>query len=132
MSLVPRLVSMVLILAITGGAQACVYVCSQPAKPANRTLAQRSPCRHCGEEKPASTDSEPLPTTPCKHCQAASQDRISIERDHLAVAAVDLAVFSPSAIFQPVLTPDVCRIDTHPTAQPPPGELLHQFCLLLI
>jgi hypothetical protein len=120
------------VLVLAGGAQACVYLCSQPAKSTERASHVKSGCQHCGKEMPVSNNPAPAPRTPCKHCQLAMQDRVSVERDHLAMAAAHLAVLDPAPLLRPILTLNVSRIDTHPTAQHPPGELLHQFCLLLI
>jgi hypothetical protein len=132
MSLFSRLISIALVLVLAGGAQACVHVCSQPAKSADPTSRAKPGCQHCGKERTSSNDPAPAPQAPCKHCQVATQDRVSAERDHLAMAAADLAVLAPVPLPEPAATLAVSHIDPHPVAHHPPGELLHQFCLLLI
>jgi hypothetical protein len=127
-----RLVSMLLALTLAGGAQACMALCTTPAKVAQTAaIPQRATCHHCGDKSPAKPTSDP--TGPCKHCPTASQDRVATESDHTILktavefhflAHIDLAIVAPTLDHPVTVAPD--RVHS------PPSDLLHQFCLLLI
>lgn len=126
MRVLSRLVATILALALAGGAQACVALCAAPAQAA-RPAAEKTSCHRCGD-KPARHE----PATPCKHCQTASQDRLTAERDQLQKAGLDLS-YLPTPEIAPlanVLRPAADR--PRLVAHGPPGDLLHQFCILLI
>ncbi len=113
-----RSIAMLLALALAGGAQACVALCALPAA----TAKNEPSCRHCS----------PVPATPCKHCQVISQERwatqadqpLNVDFDWTATPLVDPAPSIVHGHQAPVTSPE--------RAHAPPGERLHQFCLLLI
>jgi hypothetical protein len=128
-----RFIAMVLIATLAGGAQACVALCGAPAVPVRAVAArpEKSSCHHCPAGLP--TKSTPASETPCKQCQTATQDRLATERDQtVAKAALELSVTPlldvlPS-VTAPVRPDAVAQVPVHP----PPGDRLHEFCLLLI
>jgi hypothetical protein len=125
-----RLVAMLLALTLAGGAQACMALCITPAKAAQST-PQKPTCHHCGDKAPATPVSHP--GGPCKHCPTASQDRLATESDHTMLKTAVEFTLLPDFDLTPA-TPTVARgfIVTPPRVHSPPGDLLHQFCLLLI
>ena len=122
-----RSIAMLLVFALTGGAQACVALCALPAA-ASASSTHDGACKHCSP-KP---DEKSAPATPCKHCQVISQERWATQADQPAKVAFDwtaLPIFdlAPANLIDhqtPVAPPE--------QAHAPPGEQLHQFCLLLI
>ena len=130
-----RLVAMVLVITLAGGAQACQALCATPAKPAQTAKAtpKKSACHGC----PVQTPSEPAPTeptAPCKQCQTSSQERLAAERDGSLLKTASELTFLPFVELTPE-APAVARSSfevAHPSVHSPPGERLHQFCLLLI
>jgi uncharacterized paraquat-inducible protein A len=121
MQALTRLVAMVLVLTLGGGAQACLASCANPA-PAQ--TAKPAACHRCEKPKDKS------PEAPCPRCQLASQDRTTAG-DQTTLPAPTLA-FALSAIEQPL---PIHRSITTPRAAthgPPAADLFHQFCLLLI
>ncbi len=119
MQALTRLVAMVLVLTLGGGAQACIASCAAPAQ-----TAKPAACHRC--EKPK----DKTPQAPCQRCQLASQDRTTADSHQVTIPTPTLT-FAPIAIEQPL--PIHCSITTprEPT-HGPPGDLFHQFCLLLI
>src|SRR5258708_5764326 len=122
MQALTRLISVLLVLALAGGAQACIASCANPASP----TTEKHACHRCDHS------SKPAPQPPCKNCQTAAQDRVAAERDHLTTTAFDLS-FSPLLELAPArpLTRPLIQTPRPPT-HGPPGNLFHQFCLLLI
>ena len=128
-----RYIAMVLIAALGGGAQACIALCGVPVVPVRALAAapEKSACHHCPVNAPGKP--APAPEGPCKQCQVSVLDRVAGEQDHSVVkAAVELNVAPlldvlPSAPA-PVKSVGLVREPVHP----PPGERLHEFCLLLI
>jgi hypothetical protein len=132
-----RLISMVLVITLAGGAQACVALCAAPAQkaqPAAATAPAKSSCHHCPEkgtlEKPVPAE----PAGPCKHCHSVTQDRLAAERDGSVLKAAFELSLLPFVEFPGTVAPAVDRPFevTRPPVDSPPGERLHQFCLLLI
>jgi hypothetical protein len=123
MQALTRLIAMVLVLTLGGGAQACIASCANPAGQAS--AKQKPACHRC--EKPK----EKTPEAPCPRCQLASQDRTTADTAPVVIPTLDLAVVPfpqvapPSPILSSTVTP---RAPTHG----PPGDLFHQCCLLLI
>src|SRR6266550_591658 len=120
-----RSIAMLLALALAGGAQACIALCALPAA----TAKNEPSCRHCSEKE---SQKSPVPATPCKHCQVISQERwatqadqpLNVDFDWTATPLVDPAPSIVHGHQAPVTSPE--------RAHAPPGERLHQFCLLLI
>jgi hypothetical protein len=124
---------MLLVLVLVGGAQACVALCAPSVHAASADSPDRAACRHCGTDKrvPAIPD-RPSPT-PCKHCQTAFQDRVATGAEHVVPVPVDFTSPAPALFAASACTADLPRPDSRPPdLHPPPGECLHQFCLLLI
>lgn len=129
-----RYIAMVLIATLAGGAQACVALCAAPVVSVGAAVPQqeKSSCHRC----PANAPSEPTPApeTPCKKCQAATQDRLAAERDQsFAKSVLELSVTPLLDVLSSVTAPPVspAAVAREPV-HPPPGERLHAFCLLLI
>ena len=129
----PRLVAMVLVMTLAGGAQACLALCAAPAKPAQTAAAtpEKSSCHRCPEKAP--TNPTPEPSAPCKHCQTAGQAQRAVERDHSTFKAA----FELDSLPFAELTSDAPAVGhsfevVPPRVHSPPGERLHQLCLLLI
>jgi hypothetical protein len=129
-----RLISAVLALTLAGGAQACVVVCGLPAKPTAATAARTtSACRHCGNDNGApGQQPRSMPSTPCKHCQAALQDRVAAEPDHIVKAPTEYSVPGPAQMALLAFAAPVTRITERAPVHPPAGCILHEFCILLI
>lgn len=123
---------MVLALTLAGGAQACVAVCTVPYRPSPVVAQDAIACRHCGTQHPATNEHKSGPTTPCKHCQSALQDRLAVPSDQLVKAPAEYMVFAPAPLVLPAAVVVPTRIDTHPPGHPPPGQVLLQSCVLLI
>jgi hypothetical protein len=123
-----RFVVVLLLLSLTGGAQACVALCAVPAPTAGDN--DRSSCRHCAEktEKPVGPGHE----EPCKHCRVISQENwatkahgashVDLDWQSVPLALPSLVVVSGGRALPPLPAMN----------HGPPGERLHQFCLLLI
>ena len=124
MQAMTRFIAMVLVLTLGGGAQACIASCANPVLPAANS--HKPACHRC--EKP----SHKAPEAPCPRCQLAGQDRAVADGNPVAIPAPDLIGAALPEISQPLsisqLLPDSPRGATHG----PPGDLFHQFCLLLI
>jgi hypothetical protein len=136
----PRLVAVVLVLALAGGAQACAALCAKPVQPAAAPVAvtpeKGSSCgRHCGGSKTEAAkgnEPKPEPAKPCEHCKGVVKDRVAGERDHLAQAALELGVFAPLLICEPVVGVDRAVALGDAPVPAPPNERLHHVCVLLI
>ena len=135
-----RLVAMVLVMTLAGGAQACLALCASPASKPSATASAPTPapekpssCHRCPSEK-APTDPAPAePSAPCKQCQTASQERLATERDSSILKTAFELTFLPFVELTPESpVPDRAFEVAGPGAHSPPGERLHQFCLLLI
>jgi hypothetical protein len=125
MLLMGRSIAMLLVLALTGGAQACVALCALPAPTAKNEPA----CRHCSQKE---SQNSPAPAAPCKHCQVISQERWATQGDQPFNVGFD---WTAILLFDPA--PSIVHGHQAPVTSPerahaPPGEQLHQFCLLLI
>jgi hypothetical protein len=119
MQALTRLVAMILVLTLGGGAQACIASCATPAQ-----TAKPATCHRCEKPKDKS------PQAPCQRCQLAAQDRTPADNGQLTVPTPSLT-FAFSPIEQPL--PIRLSITTpHAITRGPPGDLFHQFCLLLI
>lgn len=124
MQAMTRLVAMVLVLTLGGGAQACIASCANPVSAAANS--HKPTCHRC--EKPA----HKAPEGPCQRCQLAGQDRAVADGNPVAVPARDLVgallpEISPSILFCHLLP-----VSPRGAVHGPPGDLFHQFCLLLI
>ena len=124
MQVLTRLVTALLVLTLGGGAQYCLARC---ATAETRVATEKPTCPRCEKHE---SSSKPTPTVPCQRCQAASQDRVT--PDHhtappapMLVGIVENDLTSQLAI-EPTSSTQILR------SHGPPGDLLHQFCLLLI
>jgi uncharacterized paraquat-inducible protein A len=118
MQALTRLVAMVLVLTLGGGAQACLASCATPVH------ATKPACHRC--EKPK----DKTPEAPCQRCQLAGQDRATADNHQVTIPTPTLA-FAPTIIQQPLPIHRSITTPREPT-HGPPGDLFHQFCLLLI
>jgi hypothetical protein len=129
MWLIGRSIAMLLVLALAGGAQACVALCALPAATANSSK-QDGACTHCSQKQ---SEKSRAPATPCKHCQVISQERWATQGDQSANIAFGWT--SPLLIadlVQPINCADRATPVSPGRPHLPQGERLHQFCLLLI
>src|SRR5438105_12762256 len=125
MFLLGRSITMLLALALTGGAQACIALCALPAAAIEE---HQTTCRHCS---PKQSEKSSAPAAPCKHCQVISQERWATQGDQQLTVDFGWTIT--------LIDPAPSIIHGHPApvksaerAHAPPGERLHQFCLLLI
>jgi hypothetical protein len=124
MQAMTRLVAMVLVLTLGGGAQACIASCANPVSAAAKS--QRATCHRCEKT------SHKAPEAPCQRCQLAGQDRSVADGNPVAVPAPDLIGAALPEISQPLSFFQVLPISPRGATHGPPGDLFHQFCLLLI
>ena len=129
-----RLVSVVLVMTLAGGAQACLALCAGMAAKANvvAVRTEKAPCHHCPEK--AGERSKPdHGGGPCKQCQVVVQDRVAVERDHsLGAPALELT-FLPVWDVAPAAQSAVRGVErAYLPVHGPPGGVLHAFCVLLI
>src|SRR4051794_11094786 len=119
-----RLVSMLLVLTLGGGAQACIASCANPAAVAAKT--QKPTCHRCEKA------SHKAPEAPCQRCQLAAQDRAVADGNSVAIPAPDLIGAMLPELSQ---SHSICQglpVSPRGVTHGPPGDLFHQFCLLLI
>ena len=132
-----RLIAMVLVTTLAGGAQACVALCGAPAQkaqPAASAAPAESSCRRCPAKSPEEPPAPAEPTAPCKHCQSVGLDRVASERDgSLLKPAFELTLLPFVEFLFPTAAAGDRSFDVvPPRVGSPPGERLHQFCVLLI
>ncbi len=120
-----RSIAMLLALALAGGAQACVALCALPAATAKNEPA----CRHCSQKE---SQKSPAPAAPCKHCQVVSQERWATPGDQPVKVAFDWTTIPLIDLAPSIVPGHQAPVPSPERAHAPPGEQLHQFCLLLI
>jgi hypothetical protein len=129
MRLFARILTMFLALSLMGGAQACIAVCAPTA--GRGAMREVKSCPHCpprGSDK----SSAPVSQLPCKLCQGAVQNRVADEGVSPVIFNLDLASFSTLPVIRGTMVSDA-RLGTRSLpSHGPPGELLHQVCVLLI
>lgn len=128
MCLMGRSIAMLLVLALAGGAQACIALCALPAATATSSKHDGA-CTHCSQTQ---SEKSQVPATPCKHCQVISQEQWATQADQSANVAFDWT--SPLLIAH--LAQSINCAEATPASPElphrPQGERLHQFCQLLI
>jgi hypothetical protein len=125
MLVMSRLVSLLLVLTLGGGAQACIASCANPA-PAAAAKVQKPTCHRC--EK----NSHKAPEAPCPRCQLAAQDRAVADGNAVAIPAPDLFGAALPEVSQELSFCQLLPVSPRGVTHGPPGDLFHQFCLLLI
>src|SRR5215217_3324795 len=110
MAMFARLISMLLVLVLAGGAQACVALCAPPAHGA-ADAPDRVACRRCGSENRAAAAPDRPSPAPCKHCQTAFQDRVATGVEHGVKASVDFTTPAPALVAVPTCVVDLLRPD---------------------
>jgi hypothetical protein len=124
MLVMTRLVSLLLVLTLGGGAQACIASCANPAATAMK--AQRPTCHRCEKT------SHKTPEAPCPRCQLAGQDRAVADGNAVAIPAPDLIGAALPEVSQSLSFFKALPVSPRGAVHGPPGDLFHQFCLLLI
>ena len=122
MQVLTRLVTTLLVLTLGGGAQYCLADC---ATAETRVATEKPTCPRCEKH-----ESKSAPTAPCQRCQIASQDRVT--PDHHTAPPAPMLIGMVENDLAPLLPAE--RTSSLPVrcTHGPPGDLLHQFCLLLI
>jgi hypothetical protein len=125
MLVMSRLVSLLLVLTLGGGAQACIASCANPTATA-AAQPHKATCHRCEKS------SHKAPEAPCQRCQLAGQDRAVADGNAVAIPAPDLIGAALPEISQELLFCQFVPVSRRGVTHGPPGDLFHQFCLLLI
>jgi hypothetical protein len=129
MRLFARIVAMFLALSLMGGAQACSAICAQPV--ARVAAGEVKTCPHC-LPRGAKKSSTPPSDLPCKLCEGAVQHRVADEGVSPFSFSLDLAWLGALPAMQGTALFEVEFAAPPLPTHKPPGDLLHQFCILLI
>ena len=122
--LMTRFISLLLVLTLGGGAQACIASCANPA--ASAAKVQKPTCHRCEKS------SHKAPEAPCPRCQLAGQDRAVADGNAVAIPAPDLIGTVLPEVSQELSFCQLLPVSPRGAVHGPPGDLFHQFCLLLI
>jgi hypothetical protein len=122
MLVMTRFISLLLVLTLGGGAQACIASCANPAA----AKAQKPTCHRCEKT------SHKSPEAPCQRCQLAAQDRAVADGNPVAIPAPDLIGAVLPEVSQSLSFCQILPVSPRGAVHGPPGDLFHQFCLLLI
>jgi hypothetical protein len=124
MQVLTRLVTTLLVLTLGGGAQYCLASC---AIAETKVATEKPTCPRCEKHE---SSSKPTPTVPSQRCQAASQDRVT--PDHHTAPPAPMLVGIIENDLAPLVATTLSSHTPVEATHGPPGDLLHQFCLLLI
>jgi hypothetical protein len=130
-----RLVAVLLVMTLAGGAQACLALCAGMAVKPNAVAVrtEKTTCHHCPVEKSGEKSKSEQGGGPCKQCQVGVQDRVVAERDHSVGAPGVELTFLSSVDVTPAAQAVVRGVErAHVLGHGPPGDVLHTFCVLLI
>lgn len=120
---VSALITMLVCLALTGGAQACAALCGAEAK------LPASPVKSHGCCKGGEKSKVPAQEKPCPKCTAAKPLGVNVQKA-ITIDSPDLASVIDAVVDVNCATAQVAGQGVR--WHGPPVERLHQFCLLLI
>ncbi len=153
MRLLHGAITSLLIVTLAGGAQACAAICGRMGTPPTNamvgveTAPSKSSCHRCVSvtARPSSgqaathlqsnaAGAESKTPAPCSHCERSNFDGIAAERLGNLDLGLNLDWAAPT--IGAALAGDVKLNQTEMAWEvglpAPPGELLHQFCILVI